>query len=125
MKLLTLPKKVFGHGWLLLDGGKMSKSKGNVVDPYLLSERYGVDALRFFLLRSFPYRSRRPDASFTSSSSISPWKRCSWGRTPSKYFPAIAPCVPGRARVSGPSCPRRFRYTRGKISSHGLIWRRS
>ena len=52
---LPLPKKIFGHGWLLLDGGKMSKSKGNVVDPYLLSERYGVDALRFFLLRTFPF----------------------------------------------------------------------
>ena len=52
-----LPKKVFGHGWLLLDGGKMSKSKGNVVDPYLLAQRYGVDALRFFLLRSFPFGS--------------------------------------------------------------------
>ena len=54
---LPLPKKVFGHGWLLLDGGKMSKSKGNVVDPYLLSQRFGVDALRFFLLRSFPFGS--------------------------------------------------------------------
>ncbi len=54
---LPLPKKVYGHGWLLLDGGKMSKSKGNVVDPYLLSERYGVDALRFFLLRTFPFGS--------------------------------------------------------------------
>ena len=52
---LPLPKKVFGHGWLLLDGGKMSKSKGNVVDPYLLSQRYGVDALRYFLLREFPF----------------------------------------------------------------------
>ncbi len=52
-----LPKKVFGHGWLLLDGGKMSKSKGNVVDPYLLAEKFGVDALRFFLLRTFPFGS--------------------------------------------------------------------
>ena len=39
---MPLPKKVFGHGWLLLDGGKMSKSKGNIVDPYLLAERYGT-----------------------------------------------------------------------------------
>ena len=54
---LPLPRKVFGHGWLLLDGGKMSKSKGNVVDPYILAERFGVDALRFFLLRSFPFGS--------------------------------------------------------------------
>ena len=52
---LPLPKKVYGHGWLLLGGGKMGKSTGNVVDPYLLAERYGVDALRFFLLRSFPF----------------------------------------------------------------------
>lgn len=52
-----LPKKVFGHGWLLLDGGKMSKSKGNVVDPYLLAEMFGVDALRFFLMRTFPFGS--------------------------------------------------------------------
>jgi len=52
-----LPKKVFGHGWLLLDGGKMSKSKGNVVDPYILAEKFGVDALRFFLLRTFPFGS--------------------------------------------------------------------
>ena len=52
-----LPKHVFGHGWLLLDGGKMSKSRGNVVDPYLLAERFGVDALRFFLLRTFPFGS--------------------------------------------------------------------
>ena len=54
---LPLPKKVYGHGWLLLDGGKMSKSKGNVVDPYILAERFGVDALRFFLLRTFPFGS--------------------------------------------------------------------
>ena len=54
---MPLPKKVFGHGWLLLDGGKMSKSKGNVVDPYILAEHFGVDALRFFLMRTFPFGS--------------------------------------------------------------------
>ena len=52
---MPLPKHVYGHGWLLLDGGKMSKSKGNVVDPYILAEKFGVDALRFFLLRTFPF----------------------------------------------------------------------
>lgn len=52
---LPLPKHVYGHGWLLLDGGKMSKSKGNVVDPVILARRYGVDALRYFLLRDFPF----------------------------------------------------------------------
>ena len=50
-----LPRKVYGHGWLLLEGGKMSKSKGNVVDPQILAGRYGVDALRYFLLREFPF----------------------------------------------------------------------
>ena len=50
-----VPKKVYGHGWLVIDGGKMSKSKGNVVDPYVLAEKFGVDALRFFLLRTFPF----------------------------------------------------------------------
>ena len=54
---MPLPKHVFGHGWLLLDGGKMSKSKGNVVDPYILAEMFGVDALRFFLMRTFPFGS--------------------------------------------------------------------
>ncbi len=63
-----LPKHVFGHGWLLLDGGKMSKSKGNVVDPYLLAQRYGVDSLRFFLLRSFPFGS---DGNFSNELLIS------------------------------------------------------
>ncbi len=54
---LPLPKKVYGHGWLVIDGGKMSKSRGNVVDPYVLAEKFGVDALRFFLLRTFPFGS--------------------------------------------------------------------
>ena len=52
---MELPKQVFGHGWLVLDGGKMSKSKGNVVDPVVLCERYGVDAIRYFLMREMPF----------------------------------------------------------------------
>ena len=60
---LPVPKKVYGHGWLVIDGGKMSKSKGNVVDPYVLAEKFGVDALRFFLLRTFPFGS---DGNFTN-----------------------------------------------------------
>ena len=58
-----VPAKVYGHGWLVIDGGKMSKSKGNVVDPYLLAEKFGVDALRFFLLRTFPFGT---DGNFTN-----------------------------------------------------------
>ena len=64
---LPLPKKVYGHGWLLLDGGKMSKSKGNVVDPYVLAERYGVDTLRYFLMREFPLGS---DGNFSNEALI-------------------------------------------------------
>lgn len=52
---LPLPKKVYGHGWLLFDGGKMSKSTGNVVDPFVLADRFGVDAIRFYLLRDVPF----------------------------------------------------------------------
>ena len=63
-----LPKKVFGHGWLLLGGGKMSKSKGNVVDPYILAGRFGVDALRYFLMREFPLGS---DGNFSNELLIS------------------------------------------------------
>ncbi|MGI6204606.1 MAG: methionine--tRNA ligase [Anaerovoracaceae bacterium] len=50
-----LPKHVRGHGWLLIDGGKMSKSKGNIVDPVMLIDRYGVDALKYFLLREYTF----------------------------------------------------------------------
>ena len=60
---LPLPERVYGHGWLVFDGKKMGKSTGNVVDPYLLAGRYGVDALRFFLLRSFPFGA---DGSFSN-----------------------------------------------------------
>jgi len=63
-----LPKKVYGHGWLVIDGGKMSKSKGNVVDPYVLAKKFGVDALRFFLLRTFPFGS---DGNFSNELLIS------------------------------------------------------
>lgn len=54
---LPLPKKVFAHGWLLMKDGKMSKSKGNVVDPFTLIDRYGLDALRYYLLREVPFGS--------------------------------------------------------------------
>lgn len=64
---LPLPKRVYGHGWLLLEGGKMSKSKGNVVDPVVLCNRYGVDAMRYFLLREFPFGS---DGNFSNESLI-------------------------------------------------------
>ncbi|WP_454052145.1 methionine--tRNA ligase [Clostridium sp. Marseille-Q7071] len=54
---LPLPKQVFGHGWLLVDGGKMSKSKGNVVDPVVLVNHFGVDAVRYYLLHEIPFGS--------------------------------------------------------------------
>ena len=64
---LPLPKKVYGHGWLLVDGGKMSKSKGNVVDPILLSEHFGSDAVRYYILREISFGS---DGQYTSENFI-------------------------------------------------------
>jgi methionyl-tRNA synthetase len=52
---LPLPKQVYGHGWVVLDSGKMSKSKGNVVDPNALIDEFGTDAIRYFLLREVAY----------------------------------------------------------------------
>src|SRR5699024_1716227 len=54
---LPLPKKIFAHGWILMKDGKMSKSKGNVIDPLDLIDRYGLDALRYYLLREVPFGS--------------------------------------------------------------------
>ena len=52
---VPLPKQVFGHGWLLVDGGKMSKSKGNVVDPVELVGHFGTDPVRYYLLSEIPF----------------------------------------------------------------------
>lgn len=65
---LPLPKQVFGHGWLLFKDGKMSKSRGNVIDPVVLCERYGVDAIRYFLLREVPFGA---DGNFSNEALIS------------------------------------------------------
>lgn len=64
---LPLPKQVFGHGWLVLEGGKMSKSKGNVIDPLVLIDKYGLDAIRYYLLREIPFGS---DGSYTEEALI-------------------------------------------------------
>ncbi len=64
---IELPKQIFGHGWLVIDGGKMSKSKGNVVDPKVLIDRYGIDAVRYFLLREISFGQ---DGNFTNEALI-------------------------------------------------------
>lgn len=64
---VELPRQIYGHGWLLFDGGKMSKSKGNIVDPVILSQQFGVDAIRYYLLSEIPFGS---DGNFTNESFI-------------------------------------------------------
>ena len=106
---LPLPHHVFGHGWLPLDGGKMSKSKGNVVDPYVLAEKFGVDALRFFLMRTFP--SALTGTSPTSCSSTPstwtwPTTWATWSAAPPPWCRSTsgAPSPPG-ARPGTPPRP--------------------
>ncbi len=65
---MPLPKQVFGHGWLVFGGEKMSKSRGNVVDPVVLCEKYGVDAIRYFLMREMPFGA---DGNFTNEALFS------------------------------------------------------
>src|SRR5690625_7372682 len=64
---LPLPKKVYAHGWILMKDGKMSKSKGNVIDPVVLVDHYGLDALRYYLLREVPFGS---DVVFTQDALV-------------------------------------------------------
>ncbi len=64
---LPLPKKVYGHGWITFNGAKMGKSTGNVIDPFILADRYGVDALRYHLLREMPFGS---DCAFSNETMI-------------------------------------------------------
>lgn len=65
---IPVPKRLYGHGWITFNGAKMSKSLGNVVDPFVLGERYGVDAVRYQILRDMPYGS---DCNFSNEIMIS------------------------------------------------------
>ena len=102
---MPLPKHVFGHGWLLLDGGKMSKSKGNVVDPYILAEKFGVDALRFFLMRTFPFGSEPSPSAPTATSPTSCSSRPSTPTWPTTWATWSAAPPPWWASTSAASCP--------------------
>ncbi len=64
---LPLPKKIYGHGWITFGDKKMSKSVGNIVDPFILGERYGVDAVRYHILREMPFSG---DFSFNNESML-------------------------------------------------------
>ena len=84
-----LPKKVYGHGWLNCSTARRCPSpSGNVVDPYVLAERYGVDALRFFLLRTFPFGS---DGNFTNELLIQHASTLTWPTRWATWSPAPRP----------------------------------